>query len=111
MTPAEKIISEIETVPPLQRDDISKAYIGIPIDWELFFLHGAPDKKDKFYLMFSSTPNRTGTYIKCYIPQKGNADLRRIQENTKLRIQGTISSIVGSDIYLKDVKISQTKAQ
>lgn len=107
LTPAEQIISEIEAAPPLQRKDISKAYIGLPVDWELFFLYGTPDGKNKFYLMFSSTTRRTGIYIKCIVPKDTNSSLLRITENTKLKVQGTIASIESGSIYLKDAKVSQ----
>ena len=107
LTPAEKIISEIEAVPPLQRKDMSKAYVGIPVDWELFFLHGAPEKNNKYYLMFSSTPTRKGIYIKCYVPREGNSELIRVTENTKLKVQGKIASIDGGDIYIKNVSVSK----
>jgi hypothetical protein len=106
-----KIISEIEAAPPLQREDIAKAYIGIPVNWELFFIYGTPVNKDKFSLMFSPTYIRTGVYVNCSVSKDSNAYLRRITVNTKLRVQGTIDSISNGSIFLNNAKVTQLQEQ
>jgi len=108
---ANKIIAEIEAVPPLQREDMAKAYVGIPVDWDMYFVYGTPDDKNKFRLMFSPTTRRTGIYVKCSVSKESNAHLLRITENTKLHVHGTIASIESGSIYLKDAKVSQIATQ
>lgn len=103
----EKIISEIENVPSLQQEDIAKTYLGIPIDWEVFFSSGR--QEDKYYRLFfnSSLNSPTAVSVTCLVAKKNNEHLRRLQSNTKLRIQGTIEDINSLRIIgIKDAKLS-----
>ena len=102
----EKITSEIKAVPPLQRDDVAKTFVGIPVDWELYFASGSPDTKN-YNLLFRSNLDIGCVYIHCSIPKENNDHLRRLQENTKLRVQGKIERADYNSITLKDSKISQ----
>lgn len=102
----EKIVSEIEVVPPLQRDDVAKSFIDIPVDWELYFVSGSSDNKT-YSLLFKSNLKLDRAYIHCSIPKENNDYLRRLQKNTKLRVQGKIDSVRDDSITLRDIKIVQ----
>jgi hypothetical protein len=111
LTEAEKIISEIEAARPLQQEDVAKAYVGIPVDWNLFFMWGVSASKTEFELVFSSTPRRTGRYIACRVRKDTNAQLRLAPEGRVMRVRGVIKAIEGSRIYLKDAQVSLVLGQ
>lgn len=102
----EKIIAEINSVPPLQREDVAKTFVGIPVDWELYFASGSPDAKN-YNLFFRSSLKLDSVIIHCSIPKENNDRLRRLQEKTKLRVQGKIERAGYNSITLKDSKIIQ----
>lgn len=102
----EKIMSEIKLAPPLQQDDIAKTYVGIPVEWQLYFFSGSSDNKE-YHLFLRSSLKIDSVFVVCSIPKENNDYLRRLPADTKLRIQGNIDKIDSSFITLKDAKIVQ----
>lgn len=102
----EKIISEIQSAPPLQREDIAKTYAGVPVSWELYFASGQPEKEE-YRLFFLTAPDSIKAFITCSVPKTNNEHLRRLAEKTKLRVQGKIDKITDRTIWLKDTVITQ----
>jgi hypothetical protein len=111
LTEAEKIISEIETARPLQQEDVAKAYVVIPVDWNLFFAWRSSASETEFALVFSYTQQRTGRYITCRVRKDTNAELRLAREGTVMRVRGVIKGIDGSLINIKDAQVSLVKGQ
>ena len=104
---ADQIIKEIDAARPLQREDVAKTYLNIPVDWILFFSNGFPTKSNEYFLHFRSTPKRDifSARVAFDVPQKNNDDLRLLQEGARLHVRGRIEKIIVDTIYLKDVQI------
>ena len=103
----EKIISEVNSAPPLQRGDIAKTYVGIPIEWELYFASGYQNDKE-YRLLLQPTLGISKATVACGVPKTNNEHLKRLQENTKLKVTGTIDQIESKIIFLKNASISIT---
>ena len=101
-----KMIAEIAAARPLQRDDVAKAFVGLSVDWNLYFIDGRNSQQEYFLLMFSESPDgpvvADGDVLRSEYPE-----LLLMDKGTLLRVRGVIEHVTESLIVLKRVSISQ----
>lgn len=104
-----QIYEEIDKVPPLQRQDVARRYIGIKVDWELIFSSASLIEKDQAVILFDSAPaNKVNLMsVRCLVKLSDYQELSIMKSGKKVRVTGTISGIgLLLFVELKDVKLT-----
>ena len=103
----EQIVENIERVPPLQRDDITKHYKGIRVE-RIGKLRNARRRDDGSLSVSLSFLNQDGS-IWCDASPDDCPDLAFVHEGTTLRVVGEISEVSKYEEKLLDCEISRLR--
>jgi hypothetical protein len=103
---SKEIIDKVSAERPFQQKDVADAFIGTPVDWELFFVSVDRLKDDNAYLTFSGPVYRP-PFISFEIPVKGHEYLRLVEKRERFRIKGTIKDVSLTGITLENVSLER----
>ena len=91
MLEASDIYADINSYPPLRRQEIANTYIGKEVDWLLTFSNGS-EEQDEAHLIFRSEPHQirmiTGTVALSDYPW-----LRSLASDERVRVRGRIRRV------------------
>ena len=105
------IFEEIESHPPLMRDQAKTKYIGKQVTWAVTFLDGKEDQEGKAQLAFHFAPNDLrmiiGSVILSDYPR-----LRALRSGEFLRVRGTIRkfSALSVELNIRDLAFAKIAA-
>jgi hypothetical protein len=100
------IRTAISNSPPLQRDRVAEAYIGLQVEWETLFKHGTLTDKDEIRVILAVVDTKLyHSFVRCIVPAKEYRALGILPENAKVRVSGEIAEVDTSIIVLKDARL------
>ena len=101
-----EITDKVSAERPFQQKDVEDAFIGTPVDWELFFVAVYRFQDGIAYLTFSG-PVYQPPFIFFEIPIKGHEYLRLVEKRERFRIKGAIRYVDLTSITLKNVSLER----
>ncbi len=99
-----EIISSIKNRPPYQQQDARKYYIGLKVNWKGKLSNAHPEDKKRISVFLRSDEWRN-VFVRFSVKQTDYPELKSMDENTEIKIQGTILDVGLSEITLENVKI------
>jgi hypothetical protein len=102
----EEIIESIRKAPPLQQASVSKAYIGLRVEWDTYFKSGRYKDEGKLIRLYL-TMNKDALMsdIQCEVPADEYRELGVLPKGTLIRVAGEIAKADLADIELKNVHL------
>lgn len=97
----------IESVPPLQKDEIKKNFVGIRVSWDAYLKNARKSPEGIVTLRLSPGPaasHRLYTIL-CQVALDDYRELSILPEGAHMRIEGEIASADVWDVELSDVKL------
>lgn len=106
----QQVLDKISTERPFQRDEVAAAFIGTPVDWELFFVSASrvtrATPNDKIFMAFSDAASWRPLVL-FDIPATGYEYLRLVEKDERFRIKGIIKQADGINIILENVSLER----
>jgi len=99
------IIKYLDSLPPLQKDSAAQHYKRIKVSWLVHLWSGHNLENGKLRLMMG-TKGSLRPWIFCDVDPEQYPLLRVIKEPQSFRVDGEIKEVSGSDIYLKNCRLS-----
>ena len=100
-----KIIQEIESLPPFQRDDARKHYIGVRFRFTGSLFSAKAQEKERIRIGLHSLNESHFPLVFGYVPAKDNPQLRIAHEGTKLTIEGELVDFDSYTASLDNIEI------
>ena len=100
-----KMIAEVVAARSLQRDDVAKAFIGLSVDWNLFFIDGNAWGDEEYFLKFSDSPNGE-IIVDGMVPKAQNPGLHLTEKGTPMRVRGIVNHVTDRVVVLNKLVIS-----
>jgi len=97
------IVQTIEKLPPYQREEAAKNYVGLPISWETTFV--SLSISQDIARLFLNINDRY-PWITCSVKLNEYPELKVANSGTRIRLTGSIKYVRGHDIELEKVKIA-----
>ena len=94
------IFEEIESRPPLMRDQAKAKYIGKKVSWAVIFLDGREDQEGKAHLAFHFAPNDIRMVVGDVV-LSAYPSLRSMRPGESLRVRGTIRKFSALSVELE----------
>jgi hypothetical protein len=101
-----RIIQELEGMPPLHIDDVTKNYIGLNVDW-LTEYNSAYKKGGDLIRVFLTliTESNRPINVRCEVKLSEYKQFSILKRNAKVRVIGKIASFDSYDIELSNIKL------
>lgn len=102
----ERVVQEVEDMPPLHLDDVRKNYIGLYVDWMTEYCSAY--KKDDDIIRVSLTAITTcfrPINVNCEVSLSEYKQFSILKRKAKVRIVGTISKFDSYSFELSNVKL------
>ena len=100
----EKIVKEIEKVPPFQRNTIAEHYIGLKVEWLLTVRNISKWHENNVFIHLSPKGNLTPNIV-CIVPASDFPFIKFAREGDKIRVEGEISKCDSFKIDLTKCKL------
>jgi hypothetical protein len=94
----------LKKAPIVQRNEIIKHYIGIPVKWEGELMDVHETNNNNFYILLC--PIKSKTYIKFNININNYPGFALLKEGHLIKVEGKIENIENLWIELNDVRIT-----
>lgn len=110
---AQSIFDALRNLPPLQREDVSRRYLGLRVDWRAK-LASATSEKDGSVELLLSVPLEpyVAFYVKCWVPLAEYRELGITPEGAPIRVVGKIRQFLShTAVVLRDVELYFEKAE
>ena len=104
MTPSE-LVHAIDDVPPYQREEVAKHYVGLLVRWKGELRSASPSKGKKIALLLSRQ-QMGSVIVECSVNESDYPSLKVMKEGTLVVIQGKIARISYGHVVLKDAELS-----
>ncbi len=95
----------IDEALPLQREQISKKFVGLKVEWDTFLKGVSTDKGDMVRLRLTTNKKVPLDTIYCKVPLSQYRELGVLPEGARIRIQGEIEEAGSWDVTLNNVKL------
>jgi hypothetical protein len=95
-----EIVDHIDSLPPLQRQDVEKHYVGVTVDWETTF-RGARKYSDGL-VSLSLNACEIGHWVRCVVPLEQYPELGVMREGARVRVTGKIKELDVTAIVLEN---------
>ena len=110
----EEIVTAINSAPPYQKDDISKKYIGIRVDWIGYLKDVMEDPRDKEKVMVNfNVSSQAIIGYSFWLSEKPEnfPEIRVLKRESPIRVVGDIESASGGGlcVTLKPISIAVVK--
>lgn len=100
-----KMIAEVKAARPLQRYDVGKSFIGLSVDWNLFFIDGSSWSK-VYFLSFANSRNGE-VIVSATVPKADYPGLHLTEKGTRMRVKGIVNQVTESVVVLDATVISR----
>lgn len=95
----------IDSVPPMQRADTAKSYVGLKVEWDSYLR--SADKRDngKVSLRLAVDKDYRGRSVLCEVPAEEYRVLGILPKGAHIRVSGEISKASTFDVELSNVRL------
>lgn len=100
-----KIMESISSLPPFQRDDARKHYIGVRFRFTGALFSAEAEEEDRIRISLSSLNESHLPLIFGSVPAKDNSQLRIVHEGTKITIEGDLAIFDSYTASLNNIEI------
>jgi len=100
----DEIIDAINSAPPFQKDEISKKYAGIKVNWVGYLKKADQDYRDKNSIRVNLNANKNDIFSNSiwFTEQVSKfPDIRTLKEESAIRVMGEIISASGAGLYVE----------
>jgi hypothetical protein len=97
------IVKEVDSYPPLQRNQIEDSYKGIKVEWKTKFQEAHLRNDGTTHLMLLDRGSYPWVY--CDVRVSDYPELKVIKEGTIIWVSGEIIKVVGNTITVKPTKL------
>lgn len=103
----ERIVAEVSAARPLQKRKVALTYVGIPVDWKLYFSSGDAYPRLTTLNFDTAIDHSQSVTVYAEVFTKGHEDLAMLDVGTPMRVRGKIEYIDGRYIRLKDAQVER----
>jgi hypothetical protein len=103
--PLSKILGEIESRPPFQRDDVKKHYIGTRIRFKGVLRSLSKRENDEVKIRLNTAPDNWYPRVNFVAKVAVYPQLKFLEENAPMSVVGRIMDLGAAEATLEDVKI------
>ncbi|EJE3289491.1 hypothetical protein Q9F31_004719 [Vibrio alginolyticus] len=97
-------INQISEISPFQGNELSKSYVGVKVNWDLYLVN-IVKQHNNFYLVIASPYADELKVVSFIINLEHYPKLKSYQLNTKLNVFGEIQKADSSGVSLQKVKL------
>ena len=110
LTPTQ-IFEKIDSTSAFFRDGVKNAFVGLSVDWTLFFASARQSGGTMLIILRDKTKNEydSGKLVLCSVPLEGNERFPLMDETDRFRVRGTIEKVEILSINLKNVSIEKVQ--
>ena len=98
-----EIIAAVNTVAPVQQNDIARNYVGIPVDWTGYLRKVEEDSRDPKRIQVFLAENKDAVVSSSILFTIGRSDLPELKvlhKDSKLAVSGHIVSVHGQGLFV-----------
>jgi hypothetical protein len=106
LTPRQ-VFDKIDSASVYNRENVRNAFVGLLVDWTLFFASASPSGENMLIIFRDTDKNDSPKLVTCYLPMKGNERFPLMNETDRFRVQGIVQKAGPLTIDLRGVSIDQ----
>lgn len=95
----------IDEAPPLQRDRVAKAFVGLKVEWDSYLRSASVRDGGEVYLRLSLDERYQGRSVLCSVREDDYRILGVLPQGSRIRVSGEIAVATSFDIELSNAKL------